>query len=134
MSQEAHKSFHEGIRDICKRDPRYPEQSYYFVFDALDYTLKKLDKNGHVTGGELLEGIREYAVQQFGLMTQTVFKNWGITQTVDFGDIVFNLVDHNLMGKTNNDTKKDFTDVYDFEEVFNRQLDVEVDKEWETEK
>ena len=83
----------------------------------------------HVSGDELLQGIRELAVRQFGPLTRTVFENWGVTKTLDFGEIVFQLVDAGLMGKTDEDKLDDFKDVYDFRKVFDDKLQVEIDKE-----
>ena len=70
----------------------------------------------HVSGGELLRGISNYALSQFGPLTHEVFKRWGINETRDFGEIVFQLVNANLMSKTEDDNIDDFTDVYDFAE------------------
>jgi len=96
------------LKEIIKKDPRYSLQAYQFVFEALDYTTNMLGKNQHkttdqdrhVTGRQLLEGIRQYASRQFGFMALTVFEEWGINQDADFGNIVFNLVENGLMGKT----------------------------------
>jgi uncharacterized repeat protein (TIGR04138 family) len=107
------------LRDLVARDPRYRPDAYRFVFEGLDYTLKHLGrKGGHVTGRQLLEGIRDFALDQFGGLAGLVFEQWGIRCTGDFGEIVFNLVEAGLMGKTESDTREDFRDVYAFDEVF----------------
>jgi uncharacterized repeat protein (TIGR04138 family) len=106
------------IRKIVRRDPRYQAQAYYFMFDALDYTIQRLRKVRHVTGKELLEGVREYATEHFGFLARAVLAEWGVHSTGDFGEIVFNLVDAGLLSRTENDTKADFVDVYAFEEAF----------------
>lgn len=107
------------LRDLVARDPRYRPDAYRFVFEALDYTLKGLGrKGGHVSGRQLLEGIRDFALDQFGGLAGLVFDQWGIRCTGDFGEIVFNLVEAGLMGKTESDTREDFRDVYAFDEVF----------------
>ena len=109
----------ELLRDLVARDPRYRPDAYRFVFEALDFTLKSLDRDGgHVTGRELLEGIRDHALDEFGGLAGLVFDQWGVRSTSDFGEIVFNLVEAGLMGKTENDTREDFRDVYDFRSVF----------------
>ena len=115
--------FMEVIRTICKKDQRYDPDAYLFVREALDYTAKTLKRPAdgpkrHVSGQELLEGIRVYALQEFGPMTLTVFKAWGLNKTEDFGEIVFNLVEAKTLGRTNEDTKDDFVGVYDFQEAF----------------
>jgi uncharacterized repeat protein (TIGR04138 family) len=85
---------------------------------ALGFTQKKLNRKGHVTGGELLEGIRQMALELYGPMARTVFEHWGIYNTEDFGHIVFNMVNVGLMSKTKEDSINDFKDVYDFKKVF----------------
>lgn len=112
----------ETILQIVRKDERFSPQAYYFIFDALDYTIGRMRKVRHVTGRELLEGIREYATEHFGFLARTVLAEWGITATSDFGDIVFNLVDAGLLSRTDNDTRKDFRDVYDFAEAFDTEF------------
>lgn len=106
------------IEEIAGRDIRYKIEAYNFVLEALNYTVRRLNRPRHITGGELLEGIKQYAREQFGPMTRTVFEHWGITQTEDFGHIVFNLVEARLLGKTEQDSLEDFKGGYDFKEVF----------------
>lgn len=114
----AHTNFLETMERIVQRDGRYKIDSYNFVLEALNYTVVKLEKPRHVTGKELLEGIKEYAKEQFSPMVRTVFEHWGITSTEDFGHIVFNLVDVKLLGKTEQDSIEDFKNGYSFEKVF----------------
>lgn len=74
----------------------------------------------HVTGQQLCEAIREYALQQYGYMAKDVLGNWGIRGTSDFGEIVFNLIRIEQMRKTPHDRKEDFKDVYDFDVAFRK--------------
>lgn len=113
---------------------RYHRNAYQFVFESLRYTQQTLGRSrgrgrggeeGHISGRELLEGIRELALQQFGLMTRTVFHHWGIRSTEDFGRIVFELIERGEMRKTERDQLSDFADVYDFAEVFDREYRIE---------
>lgn len=106
------------IRKIVQQDGRYKRGAYYFIFDALDWTITRMQKVRHVTGTELLGGIREYAVDHFGFLARTVLAEWGVTCTGDFGEIVFNLVEAGLLSRTENDTRADFVDVYDFDAAF----------------
>jgi uncharacterized repeat protein (TIGR04138 family) len=107
------------LRDLVARDPRYRPDAYRFIFEALDYTLKAQGrKGGHVSGRELLEGIRDFALDQFGGLAGLVFDQWGVRCTGDFGEMVFNLVEAGLMGKTESDSREDFRDVYAFRDVF----------------
>ena len=123
---------------IASRSPeprlRFHPNAYRFVFDVLRHTQDRLgrtpeteqhNEDAHISGGELLQGIREYALQRFGLMTITVFRQWGIHETDDFGRIVFELVERGDMRKTDRDQQAHFRSVYDFHEVFD--LDYRID-------
>jgi uncharacterized repeat protein (TIGR04138 family) len=116
----------ERIRDLAKKDSRYRIEAYCYVFEALDFTLRRIGTHRHVSGRELCEGIRDLAIEKFGPLAKTVFAHWGITRTEDFGTIVFNLVDAGLMGKTDTDSIEDFRSVYDFDDVFERNLRLHV--------
>jgi uncharacterized repeat protein (TIGR04138 family) len=47
-----------------------------------------------------------------------VLEYWGVTNCVDFGEIVFNMIGAGLLGKTDKDRKEDFSGGYDFDEMF----------------
>ncbi|MBI3879683.1 MAG: hypothetical protein HY301_06420 [Verrucomicrobia bacterium] len=120
-------NFEEVLEKILVADPRYARDAYLFLREALDHTQKitarqrkaaKEPAARHVTGKELLDGIRDYALQQFGPMTRSVLAEWGIRRCEDFGELVFIMVDHRLLGKTEKDTREDFKGGYDFEEAF----------------
>lgn len=118
-------TFESTLGLILARDPRYQRDAYLFVKDALDHTQKLVVKNNkgelrHVTGQELLGGIRDYALSQFGPMTAMVFEEWGIKRCEDFGEIVFNMVEIGLLGKTEKDSREDFANGYTFEEAFRK--------------
>lgn len=109
----------------------YHPHAYQFIFDALQHTQKILGRraevsenrapeDSHISGAELLEGIRQLALKNFGLMARTVFNGWGVQTTEDFGRIVFELVERGEMRKTPHDHIHDFVDVYDFEEALDR--------------
>ncbi|MBL7085082.1 MAG: hypothetical protein ISS43_03115 [Candidatus Omnitrophica bacterium] len=106
------------MEKIVQRDARYKIDAYNFVLEALNYTVSRLQKPRHITGKELLEGIKEYAKSQFGPMARTVLAHWGIASTQDFGHIVFNLVNARVLSKTEEDSLDDFKEGYDFEKVF----------------
>ena len=118
--------FAEIVTLICKEDPRFDRKAYDFVRLGLDSAVKELrkkdatraEKSRHVSGAELLEGLRVYALDQFGPLTKTVLNAWGVTRCTDFGDIVFNLIEYNVFSKTESDRREDFADIYDFEEAF----------------
>jgi len=112
------ENFVNILKKICQEDTRYKADAYYFVLAALNSTIEKLKRKGHVTGQELLEGIRAYGMQEYGRMARTVLEHWGVKKTEDFGHIVFNLVKEKLLGKTETDKLDDFINVYDFKQVF----------------
>ncbi len=115
--------FTEALEQAVAADPRYDREAYLFLQDALDFTMKfrkkqKTELSRHVTGQELLEGIRQYALKEFGPMVPTVFETWGITRCEDFGEMVFNLIRVGIFGKTDSDSIEDFGSGYDFRKAF----------------
>jgi uncharacterized repeat protein (TIGR04138 family) len=111
------------LDELVRRDPRYSREAYRFVSDALEHTVSKLSERRHVTGQELSQGIKDYALREFGPLAREVFRSWGVRSTADFGEIVYNLIEIGVMGKTDEDRREDFHNVYDlnaaFEEGFN---------------
>jgi uncharacterized repeat protein (TIGR04138 family) len=121
------KDFGDVVDQILKEDKRYEKGAYYFIRNALEHTLKARKKSGkvieasnaeHVTGQELVDGVCEYALDQYGPMAITVFENWGVMRFEDFGEVVFNLVEYGVFGKTGTDTKEDFKSDVSFQEKF----------------
>jgi uncharacterized repeat protein (TIGR04138 family) len=115
--------FEDLLAQIVRDDPRYPVEAYGFLRVGLDFSVKLYTKpdhgpGRHVSGRELLEGLRQCALKEFGPMAFTVLKTWGIHRTEDFGELVFNLVNRGLLGKTPEDKKEDFAAGYDFHEAF----------------
>ncbi len=117
--------FSNAVDEIVARDPRFDADAYLFVRDALDFTTKGQRRkssstvvDAHVSGQQLLEGVRLYAVKQYGPMALTVLEHWRVRCCEDIGAIVFNLINAKVFGKTDHDTLEDFRDGYDFEEAF----------------
>jgi uncharacterized repeat protein (TIGR04138 family) len=118
-------NFEEVLEKILAKDIRYGRDAYLFVREALDHTQKMIgrpvrDEIRHVSGSQLLEGVREYALDQYGPMTLTVLNEWGVRSCEDIGEIVFNMVEANLLAKTDRDSRDDFKGIYEFEEVFSK--------------
>ena len=131
-----------AIAKLLGEDRRYPLEAYIFVFEALHYAQEVLhlgcdspsepggqsekDEDAgpqrHVTGQELCDAIRQFALEQYGYMAKLVLSNWGMHSTRDFGEIVFNLIRIGRMRKTPHDRREDFDDVYDFDQAFCRQF------------
>ena len=133
---------------LLREDRRYRLDAYLFVFEALSYAqdvmgmgtespsepASELDEEDelegpqrHVTGQELCEAIRRFALQQYGLMAKTVLASWGIKKTGDFGELVFNLIRIGRMRKTPHDRREDFENVYDFETAFREEFKIKMD-------
>ncbi len=137
------------LLQLVNEDRRYKLEAYIFVENALTYAQHELHMGGgpplqrtegedsdidqpvprHVTGQELCQAIRAFAQNQFGLMAKLVLNNWGILNTADFGEIVFNLIRIGRLRKSETDRREDFENVYDFEEAFRKQFVISVPSE-----
>jgi uncharacterized repeat protein (TIGR04138 family) len=118
-------NFDEVVEQLVAQDPRFARDAYYFTREALDFTQKLVSRENrgtvrHVTGQELLEGVRKYALQEYGPMTSTVLEEWGVKRCHDFGEIVFNMVESGLLAKTDRDSREDFRHGYDFIDAFRK--------------
>jgi uncharacterized repeat protein (TIGR04138 family) len=134
--------FNAKLEEVVRKNPRYAYEAYEFMFQALHHTQKMLGReppdapedadavapHHHVSGPELLEGIRNLALREFGFMARTVFHLWGIDRTDDFGEIVFNLVEAELMSKTAEDEREDFRGVYDLDEALVQGFRIQLDE------
>jgi uncharacterized repeat protein (TIGR04138 family) len=137
MSVEEHP-----LLQLLRRDPRYHLEAYQFVREGLDYAQRVLGMGGarplrrgekpspesHLTGQELCEALRLFAVDQFGFMAKWVLNSWGIYATSDFGELVYNMIAVNLMRKSKTDRREDFDGIYDFEQAFVRQFQIELNE------
>ncbi len=132
--------FNSKLFEVVQRDPRYAYEAYEFVFQAL-LALEHERRSGgeqeeggqhHVTGQELLQGIRKLALREFGMLARTVFHLWGINRTDDFGEIVFNLVEADLMNKTAEDSREDFRNVFDLDQALQEDLRIDLDEAMES--
>ena len=127
------ENFDKILDQIVAKDPRYQRDAYLFVREALDQTQRLAAKavrktvlgstrleSRHVSGQELLAGIRTCALEQFGPMASMVLEQWGVQRCEDFGEIVFNLIEcgGGLFGKSERDSREDFKGGWDFDEAF----------------
>jgi len=118
--------FNEVVSLILKEDDRYAKESYVFLKRALDFTMDQerkkqglsVSKQRHVSGQELLTGMRDYATEQFGPLAFTVLTSWGLKRCEDIGEMVFNLIDYGVFSKNEDDTREDFSSIYDFGDAF----------------
>ena len=112
--------FEQSVVSILKRDKRFDPHAFFFLKEALDFTLKRIaESNGgqarHVSGPELLAGYRDYALEQFGPMASTLMSEWSIRKCQDVGDMVFHLIEEQVFGKQDSDKQEDFSEVFDFQ-------------------
>lgn len=119
---EAHQ-IAEAVEEMVERDPRFARASYFFTHRAVRETAEAISKKEkgqkrQISGQELLEGIRSFAIDQFGPMALMVFHSWNVTCSRDFGEIVFNLAKVGILGVSEQDHIKDFENVYEFQDVF----------------
>lgn len=116
-----------AILDLAELHGRYRPAAYHFTLQAVHFTVDQARESGsghrHVTGHEVLAGIRSLARTRFGPMAKAVFDQWGVKRTEDFGAIVFQLVEAGILGKTEEDQLSDFARGYDFEQAFVREYD-----------
>jgi uncharacterized repeat protein (TIGR04138 family) len=133
----------KAFLDLLRQDRRYKAEAYQLVWEALNFAqdemklgrphvsepagpaeepAKSAKPERHVTGQELCQAIREYALRQYGLMAKTVLNSWGVYRTSDFGEIVFNLIRIGHMRKTKDDRREDFDNVYEFDAALEQEF------------
>lgn len=105
---------------LRERNPRFHEAAYLFVLSALHHVIERLPEPRHISGRELVEGVRDLAIERFGPMARTVLEHWGVRATADVGELVFALVECGILIKQDEDLPEDFRDVFDFDEAFER--------------
>ena len=114
----------DSLRKLALRDGRYAPDAFHFLFESLEHAVRlsgRADAEGaerHVSGQELLTGMRAHATQLFGPLAAQVWRSWGVRNTTDWGRIVFLLVDNDLLNRQDNDTIEDFKDGFDFDQAF----------------
>ena len=132
-----------SLYQLVNQDPRYPIEAYQFVREALAYAADTMElgsqdhfdpdlddaevdqaRERHLTGQQLCESIRSYALHQYGYMARVVLKNWNIDTTGCFGDIVYNMIDQGIMKKSSRDKRSHFDDVYSFDDVFDAKFEI----------
>jgi len=121
-----HEASRKTLEQVVEEYGRYPIEAFEFVRAGLNHTVLRIhgaaarepDHQSHVSGQQLCEGLRAYALQRYGLMAKAVLNHWRICRTADFGKIVWAMVESKLMQKTEEDDIRDFEDVYDFRTAF----------------
>lgn len=134
----------QAMRNLLEEDPRFRIEAYQFIRESLQYAHEHLDlilvndsgavTSGessaadprHLTGQQLCEACRLYAIEQYGYLAKMVLVNWGIHSTSDLGELVYNLIRIEQMRKSDTDRREDFDDVYDFDEAFEPKFELVV--------
>lgn len=121
----ANKSPEQQLTEIVRLDGRYPLEAFAFLHEGLARAVKHIHGDGgearprHVTGKQLCYSLRDEAVERWGALAGTVLARWHVNSTLDFGNMVYLLVNNGLMQKTDEDSLEDFRDVFDFRHAFN---------------
>ena len=122
-------TFDPKLAAVVHNDPRYAYEAYEFVFHAIGVTHRVLGKEPPREGEDRHQrsitsavrscsrGSGKLALAEFGMLAKTVFRIWGVKKTDDWGNIVFNLIEAELMNKTSEDRLDDFHAVYDFDKA-----------------
>ena len=113
------------MSDVIARDGRYPPDAFSFLREGMNRAVEKVhgpeakgESQSHVTGAQVCQAMRDLAIERWGMLAKTVLAKWRIHATIDFGNMVYLLIEHSLMRKTPEDSVEDFRDVYDFDEAF----------------
>lgn len=125
-----------AMRDLLAEDQRFKLESYQFIREALQYAHEHITEPvevdpetgrpapRHVTGQQLCEACRLYAIDQYGYLAKMVLANWNIRSTSDFGELVYNLIRIEQMRKSETDRREDFDDVYNFDDAFEPEFEL----------
>ena len=121
MTKDPEKS----LEQVISEDGRYSPAAFAFLREGLAKAVKDIhgQEEGpagqrHVSGQQLCLSLRDLAIERWGLLAKTVLVRWNVRETVDFGNMVYLLVNHGFMKKTDEDSLEDFRSVYTFGEAF----------------
>ena len=113
-------NFWDAVEEIRRRDERFQLDAYVFVMDVLEHTIRGMEVRRHVSAAEMLDGMRRFAHERYGVMSLTVLENWGILTTGDIGDIVFQLVEVGVLSRQDGDSRDHFDNVFDLHSALER--------------
>ena len=126
----------QSSRASRKRRLRFSLDAYEFVREALAFGQDTLGMGGsprgredesgrverHISGQQLCEAARLYALEQYGYMAKTVLNSWGVQSTHDLGEVVFEMIELGMMRMSDKDRREDFDNVYDFDDAFRQRF------------
>ncbi|HEV3439627.1 MAG TPA: Minf_1886 family protein [Gemmata sp.] len=125
------------ILELCRESPHFAYEAYEFVCEAVTFTMKRLGRGSveivpatpdqHVSGAELLRGVCDLAIREFGMMAPVVFKQWGIRTTDDIGTMVFKLINVELLSRSDRDAPEDFHELFDLHRTLAESFELMLD-------
>ncbi len=124
-----------SMEEVIRSDGRYPPEAFAFLHDGLSHAVKDIhgqegapveDAQRHVSGRQLCLALKDLAIERWGLLAKTVLGKWNIHASIDFGNMVYLLIENNFMRKTDDDSIEDFRDVFDFDEAFDVPVDFDL--------
>ncbi len=114
----------ERLEEKIYKEKKYKIDAYLFVHEAIGHLYKKLGEKKHVTAQELLKSISDLGRKKYAPLTRIVFEYWGVKTCMDFGRIVYDMIDFKLLSKTDEDSLADFNNGYDFKTEFDENMNL----------
>jgi uncharacterized repeat protein (TIGR04138 family) len=112
----------QKFEELLARDPRFSKDAYAVVQDAIKWAEAEHTKPDHslrhVTARQILEALRDMARQECGGGARDCLAALGIKSSDDVGEIVYNLASIGAIATAANDSRTDFTGIFDFEREF----------------
>lgn len=113
-------------RKLSDTGGSYPREAFNFVQEGLGFTVHQVHGDlskvpqgqRHVGGRQLCLGLRDYAIERYGLLARQVLEHWRIHRTDDFGRIVFQMIEQGHMCRSDDDRPEDFQAIFSFDEAF----------------
>ncbi len=122
MSDRNDKELCEVIAELSQQAPYYAPEAYFFLLDALAAALGKHSRSRReqIRASDLTKAAATLALEKYGPFAKMVWNSWGLTCTMDWGQIVFRLADKKILGLSSQDKLEDFDNVYDFSDTLVR--------------
>ncbi|MDR2755815.1 MAG: hypothetical protein LBC20_08930 [Planctomycetaceae bacterium] len=115
-------SYAQDILELGKKEQHKPiskeKENPAAIKSSEQNAVTETDFSNHISGQELCKAARDYAITQYGFLAKTVLNSLGIRKTDDIGNIVYNLISIGQMRKAPQDSREDFSNIFDFETTF----------------
>ncbi|MBE6384424.1 MAG: hypothetical protein E7048_02030 [Lentisphaerae bacterium] len=106
----------QATKELRLSYPNYTTASFQFVSKAVTYTIDKLSTHRHISALELLEGIREYAFLEYGVVAPQVLCSFGLCSARNVGEVVYLLISVGLLSASPDDSLEDFNVNFSWDE------------------